>query len=185
MFINVPEVNDHTSSQDLGGSFLYFPQRKIKKQRRTSTSPASGSNVTDIQWARKRVRHDCGSTWAAFATGLGGHRGGPRFQHPWRGRKGWLTGEELDSWLKSRRLWGPWSQWKGELGVRRIPKSIVRCKEAGLIDNELVVAQREGLGQGWSGRLGLADVSYYTWRVNQRDAAAEDRELDSVSYDQP
>ena len=29
------------------------------------------------------------------------------------------------------------------------------------IENRLVVAKREGAGEGWSGSLGLAVVSYY------------------------
>ena len=31
------------------------------------------------------------------------------------------------------------------------------------IENRLVVDKGEGLGEGWSGRLRLADVSYYVW----------------------
>ena len=30
------------------------------------------------------------------------------------------------------------------------------------IENGLVVAEGEELGEGWSGRLELADISYYT-----------------------
>lgn len=42
------DVNNQISNQDLEGSSLYFPQHKIKKERRASHSTASGSSMINI-----------------------------------------------------------------------------------------------------------------------------------------
>ena len=31
------------------------------------------------------------------------------------------------------------------------------------IEKSLAIAKREEVGEGWSGRLGLVDASYYVW----------------------
>ena len=35
------------------------------------------------------------------------------------------------------------------------------------IENRLVVAKGEGMGEGWIGSLGLADAKYYIWINNK------------------
>ena len=46
-------------------------------------------------------------------------------------------------------------------------KSGCYLKEVGCL-NRLVVAKGEGLGEGWSGRLGLADVCFYIYGMGKQ-----------------
>lgn len=43
-----------------------------------------------------------------------------------------------------------------------------------------MVAKREGLGEGWSGRLGFADVSCNAWGGPTRSYAVAERAIFSV-----
>ena len=52
-------------------------------------------------------------------------------------------------------------------------------------ENRLVVVKGERFGEGWSGRVGLADLSYYTGMDKQQSLTEYHRELYSISYDKP
>ena len=49
---------------------------------------------------------------------------------------------------------------------------------------ELWLPRGRGLGEGWSGRLGLADVTII-YRMDKQGSAVQHKELYSISYDKP
>ena len=50
---------------------------------------------------------------------------------------------------------------------------------------EWCLPRRRGLGEGWSGSLGLADVSFIYRMDKQQGPTVQHRELYSISYDKP
>ena len=51
-------------------------------------------------------------------------------------------------------------------------------------ENRLVVSWGRGLEEGWSRRLGLADVSFHIW-MDKQGSTIEHREIYSISNDEP